>query len=95
MLSYLHIVFQPIMIKLIAMELVPKPVRQRVRGWVLGLCAGTSAIMLLQLVPVHALGMVERDCLDCIVSSRGYLLKSTGSFASRKSACVVAPITKS
>lgn len=55
-LSYLHIVFQPIVINLFAMELVPKPVRQRVRGWVLGLCAGSSAIMLLQLVPVPALG---------------------------------------
>lgn len=55
-LSYLHIVFQPILINLFAMELVPKSVRQRVRGWVLALCAGSSAIMLLQLVPAPALG---------------------------------------
>lgn len=55
-LSFLHIVFQPVVINLFALELVPEPVRDRVRGWVLGLAAAASAVMLLQLVPATALG---------------------------------------
>ncbi|NNE87167.1 MAG: hypothetical protein HKN27_03745 [Silicimonas sp.] len=55
-LSYLHIAFQPIFINLFAMELVPEPVKQRVRGWVLAICAASAAIMLLQLVPLPSFG---------------------------------------
>ena len=55
-LSMLHIVFQPIVINLFALELVPRPVRERAFGWVLGLAAAASAVMLLQLIPVSAFG---------------------------------------
>ncbi|WP_227269516.1 DUF5765 domain-containing protein [Roseobacter weihaiensis] len=56
LLSYLHIVFQPLFINAFAMELVPAPVRRRVRVWVFGLCALSSAVMLAQLLPWPSLG---------------------------------------
>ena len=56
LLSYLHIVFQPIVINLFVLQLVPAQVRQRVQGWVLGLAGVSAAVMLLQLVPVEAFG---------------------------------------
>lgn len=49
--SYLHIAFQPIVINAFAMELVPEPVKQRVKGWVYLICAFSVAVMLAQLVP--------------------------------------------
>lgn len=51
LLSYLHIVFQPLVINLFALELVPTPVRLRARKWVLAVCAATIAIMLAQILP--------------------------------------------
>ena len=57
MLSYLHIVFQPIFINLFAMELVPAPVKQRMRRWMMA-CAGASAVvMVLQVLPVPGTGL--------------------------------------
>lgn len=61
-LSYLHIVFQPLLINAFAMELVPAPVKYRVRVWVYGLCAGSSVIMLAQVLPFSTLG-------DCVPGS--------------------------
>ncbi|MEH6647609.1 DUF5765 domain-containing protein [Sulfitobacter sp.] len=55
-LSYLHIVVQPFFINAFAMELVPKIVKRRVRGWVFSACAVSSLIMLVQIMPVPALG---------------------------------------
>ena len=55
-LSYLHIVFQPLFINWFAMQLVPPTVRARIRYWVFGLCAVSSAVMLAQIVPLAALG---------------------------------------
>lgn len=56
LLSYLHIVFQPIVINAFAMELVPEAVRLRVRKWVFGLSAGSACVMLAQLIQWPALG---------------------------------------
>lgn len=56
LLSYLHIVFQPLFINAFAMELVPERVKQRVRLWVFGLCALSSTVMLAQILPWPALG---------------------------------------
>lgn len=56
-LSYLHIAFQPLLINAFAMELVPEPVKRRVRTWVFGLCALSSAVMLAQILPWPALGV--------------------------------------
>lgn len=56
LLSYLHIVFQPLVINAFAMTLVPGPVPPRIRRivwWASGLSA---AVMLAQLLPVEALG---------------------------------------
>jgi hypothetical protein len=55
-LSYLHIVFQPFFINWFAMELVPPPVRAKLRRWVFALCAVSSVLMLLQIAPLPALG---------------------------------------
>jgi hypothetical protein len=56
LLSYLHIAFQPLVINLFALNLVPAPVRTRVSVWVLGLSALTVAVMLLQILPLADLG---------------------------------------
>lgn len=55
-LSFLHIVFQPFFINWFAMELVPKPVKAKVRKWIFALCAASVGVMLMQLVPWPALG---------------------------------------
>lgn len=49
LLSYLHIVFQPFFINAFAMELVPGPVKARLRRGVYLCCAASSAVMLVQL----------------------------------------------
>ncbi|HEX6141811.1 MAG TPA: DUF5765 domain-containing protein [Geminicoccaceae bacterium] len=51
LLSYLHIVFQPFFINAFAMELVPEPVKERVRLAVCGACAFSAVVMLMQLYP--------------------------------------------
>lgn len=56
LLSYLHIVFQPFFINAFAMELVPGPVRARLKRSVYALCALSSAVMLLQIAPASLLG---------------------------------------
>ena len=55
-LSYLHIVFQPLVINLFALELVAPETKARVRRVVLGLAALSAVVMLVQLVPVAAWG---------------------------------------
>lgn len=56
LLSYLHIAFQPVVINLFAMELVPVSVKKRVYWLVLALAAVASALTLLQLAPMSAFG---------------------------------------
>ncbi|MBW4706305.1 hypothetical protein KX928_00735 [Roseobacter sp. YSTF-M11] len=65
LLSYLHIVFQPIFINLFAMELVPGAVRRRVRVWILSLCAGSSAVMLAQIIPWETFGTCQPGTALC------------------------------
>lgn len=55
-LSYLHIVFQPFFINAFAMELVPNPVKARIRLWVYGACGASAAVMLAQLLPMPSVG---------------------------------------
>jgi hypothetical protein len=55
-LSYLHIAFQPFFINAFAMELIPGPVKRRVRAWVFGACAVSSLIMLVQIAPMPEFG---------------------------------------
>lgn len=55
-LSYLHIVIQPFFINAFAMELVPAPVKRRVRVGVFAACAVSSLVMLAQIIPAPALG---------------------------------------
>lgn len=56
LLSYLHIVFQPFVINAFAMQLIPGEVSQRIRRIVYSFCAMSSAVMLLQLVPLEWAG---------------------------------------
>ena len=56
LLSYFHIVFQPFFINAFAMELVPGPVKARLRRAVYLCCAASSAMMLAQLYPFEWAG---------------------------------------
>lgn len=56
LLSFLHIVFQPFFINAFAMELVPGPVRMRLRRGVYLCCAVSSTVMLAQLYPFEWAG---------------------------------------
>lgn len=51
LLSYLHIAFQPVVINIVLLSLLPDPVRRRLFGWVMGACAVSAGVMLWQLVP--------------------------------------------
>ncbi len=55
-LSYLHIAAQPFFINAFAMELVPEPVKRRVKTFVFAGCAVSGLIMLAQILPIHRLG---------------------------------------
>ena len=56
LLSFLHIVFQPFFINAFAMELLPYPVRARLRRWVYSFCAVSAVAMLVQLFPFEWAG---------------------------------------
>ncbi len=56
LLSYLHIVFQPLVINAFGMHLLPGEVSRRLRVGVYGLCALSAAVMLLQLAPLEWAG---------------------------------------
>lgn len=56
LLSFLHIILQPFVINAFAMQLVPQAVRQRVRRAVFALCGLSAGVMLLQQIPIQALG---------------------------------------
>lgn len=55
-LSYLHIAFQPIVINIFALQLVPSSVRAKARIWVLACAVVASGVILVQLVPVEQFG---------------------------------------
>lgn len=55
-LSYLHIAFQPVAINLFAMAIAPAPVSDAMRRRVLWLSLLASALLLLRLAPIPALG---------------------------------------
>lgn len=56
LLSYLHIIFQPFFLNAFAMELVPSPVKKRLRRAVYLCCVASSAAMLAQLYPFEQAG---------------------------------------
>lgn len=64
-LSYLHIVFQPFFINAFAMELVPAPVKARLRRSVFALCGLSALVMLLQLVPSTWAGLCRPGDVLC------------------------------
>ncbi len=63
--SYLHIVFQPFFVNAFAMELVPAPVKSRVRRGVYICCAVSSAVMLVQLIPFDWAGVCREGVPLC------------------------------
>lgn len=65
LLSYLHIVFQPFFINAFAMELVPGPVKARLRRGVYLCCAASSAVMLAQLYPFEWAGSCRPGAALC------------------------------
>ncbi|MDA9979806.1 DUF5765 domain-containing protein [Yoonia sp.] len=56
MLSYLHIAVQPIFINAFALELVPSEVRQKARRLVFSICALSTIVMFLQIMPIAEFG---------------------------------------
>lgn len=56
MLSYLHIAVQPMFINAFALELVPRANKQKARNLVFGLCTVSTAVMLLQIMPIAQFG---------------------------------------
>ena len=65
LLSYLHIAIQPFFINAFAMQLVPPSVSRRVRRWVYGLCAVSTAVMLAQILPLNWLGTCRAGTALC------------------------------
>jgi hypothetical protein len=61
----LHIAFQPIVINAFVLELVPAAVKRRCRSWVLALSCAATGVMLLQLVPLPALGTCAAGAPMC------------------------------
>lgn len=55
-LSYLHIVFQPVVINAALLTLLPATARARLAPWVFGVCAVSVLTMLAQLVPFEGAG---------------------------------------
>ncbi|MCL5775936.1 DUF5765 domain-containing protein [Limibaculum sp. FT325] len=65
LLSFLHIVFQPFVINAFMMELVPAPVKARMRRAVFAVCAASAAVMLAQLAPFDWAGACAPGALLC------------------------------
>lgn len=52
LLSYLHIAFQPLFINAFAMELLPVPVKARLKPWIYAVATLATAIIVLRLFPL-------------------------------------------
>jgi len=65
LLSYLHIAFQPLFINAFAMAIAPNLVSARMRRWVYGAAAASSALMLLRLVPGEWAGLCRAGEVMC------------------------------
>ncbi|MHA3977986.1 DUF5765 domain-containing protein [Halovulum sp. GXIMD14794] len=74
LLSYLHICFQPIVINAFAMAVAPREVPRATRRWVWALSGLATAMLLLRLVPLEALGRCaigDPLCGDAICLTSG------------------------
>ncbi|NNK78118.1 MAG: hypothetical protein HKP40_05335 [Litoreibacter sp.] len=56
LLSYLHIVLQPLFLNAFALELVPPEVKRKARAWAYGVAALSGLVMVAQILPVEAYG---------------------------------------
>ncbi len=65
LLSYLHIAFQPIFINLFALAIAPVEVSRQMRRVVLGLAGLASALLVMQLLPLEALGRCAPGSVLC------------------------------
>ena len=78
LLSYLHIAFQPFFINAFAMELVPGPIRSRLKRGVYALCGLSALVMLLQIMPLGFAGSCRLGdplCAEslCLVSGNWHI----------------------
>jgi hypothetical protein len=74
LLGYLHISFQPFFINMLAMYFIPATVRQKIQGWVYGVCFVSAIFMLLQLYPFEWAGRCILGyflCSDRLCSASG------------------------
>ena len=72
--GYLHITFQPFFINMISMHFIPEEVRNKIKGYVYGVCFACSTFMLLQLYPFEWAGnCIPGDffCSDYLCSVSG------------------------
>ena len=63
--GYLHIAFQPFFINMISMYFIPSEIRQKIQGWVYGVCFVSTIFMLLQLYPFEWAGHCIKGFLLC------------------------------
>lgn len=68
LLSYLHIAFQPFFINAFAMSIAPIEVSGRMRRWIWCLAGFASAVLLLRLVPMDAVGPCQPGDVLCGVA---------------------------
>lgn len=86
--SYLHIAFQPIMINAFAMVIAPVALSAARRRLVLGLAALASVVMVVQTLPIEALGTCDPasplcGAVSCLISGEwhiGWVLPLNGLF---------------
>lgn len=65
LLGYLHIAFQPFFINMISMYFIPKEVKQKIQGWVYGICFACALFMLIQLYPFPWAGQCTPGSFFC------------------------------
>ena len=59
LLGYLHIAFQPFFINMFCLHFIPKPVADKVRGWVMAVCFFSAIYMIIQLYPFAWAGVCD------------------------------------
>lgn len=57
--GYLHVMFQPFFVNMIAMHFIPEPVRGKIAAWVYGLCGAGVALFALKLLDLPGTGLCQ------------------------------------
>ena len=57
LLGYVHVMFQPFFVNMIAMHFIPEPIKRRIAGYVYGLCAAGVILFTLKLLDLPGTGL--------------------------------------